>query len=443
MPENSSTRSINNGFTLVLTLFFLNLCGYLDRQILSLLVDPIKKSLSLSDTSIGLIQGLAFVATYSILGLFAGKLVDGSSRKNLLLASVCIWTLATACSGLARSGTELFIARMFVGAGEAALIPAAASLIADSVSEQRRSLALGTFLTGVHLGIGLSLMLVGALLPPLTQLSEYLLDAGYLVEPWRIVMGMMIVPGALCCVLLMFIREPERRARVKLVTDLPEISASGEWKRRLSIYLPQNLGVAATGLCLFATSAWFPTMLIRDFNADPRWAGITYGMIVAATGLIGALASGQIADRLIVKYGISGQLAVVLFAAPVAAGCFLIIALQWNLASLLFAAALLNMMLVSCWAMGLTSMSNLAPAYCVGRLIAIMLLFNAALGNGLGPALVGMISDHLHPFNVPLGRILGLVGFASALLIAFFYSLTIMGVRREKLRFTIDAQEAA
>ena len=378
---------------------------------------------------IGILQGLAFVITYSLFGLLAGRLVDRSNRRNLLVVCIGIWSLATACSGLAQSGGELFVARMFVGLGEAALMPAAVSLISDSVPESRRSFALGTFLTGTHLGIGMSLMIVGALLPPLTAMSSVLATQGHVVEPWRMVMMLMLVPGFVCCCLLLMIREPERRVARnpnEKKGDMPS-----EWSSRIAIYLPHNLAVSCTGLCLFAASGWFPSVLIREFGTEPRTAGLTYGGVIAATGVFSAIVAGHVADRRMAHVGTSGQILIGIVAAPIGAIAFAIIAIRPAFGLLLCAGAIVNLTLVATWVIGLMSLSTLAPALSRGKLTAILLLFNGAIGQGLGPALIGVISDNLRSQGVPLSQILGVVGCVAAILASLFYALSRSALIRE------------
>ena len=147
-------------------LFLANLIGYLDRSILTLLVQAVKMSLRLSDGSMGLMLGAGFVLTFSFAGLFIGRLVDRVNRRNLLILALAIWSLSAAAGGLARDGAQLFLTRMGVGVGEAAIFPIAVSLIADYFEPSRRGKPYGLFTTGVYAGGGLSLVLAVIEHPP-------------------------------------------------------------------------------------------------------------------------------------------------------------------------------------------------------------------------------------------------------------------------------------
>lgn len=134
----------------------------IDRQVLSLLVQPIKTSLRISDTQISLLHGLAFAIFYTLFGILIGRAVDRYNRRNIIVAGMTLWCLATVACGLASSFAGLFIARMFVGVGEATLSPAAYSMIADYFPPERRGRAMSVFSTGVFVGSGLALILGGA-----------------------------------------------------------------------------------------------------------------------------------------------------------------------------------------------------------------------------------------------------------------------------------------
>lgn len=396
------------GVAAVAILFFVNLSGYLDRQIMSLLVQPIKMSLGLSDGDIGLLQGLAFVLVFSVASLFMGRFVDRFNRRNLLLVCVSIWTLATVGSGLARNVGELFVARMLVGVGEAALLPASVSLIADFFDANRRGLAIGVFVTGTHMGIGLSLLLVGLALPTLEVFAQQLALNGTHIEPWRMVMVSMIAPGVLCCAFLAIMPEPPRPpGHVPRAVSIAE--SFGVWRQRISVYLPHHIAASCAALCLYAIAGWFPTVLIREYGYPASKAGIYYGTISVLVNATSATVAGRIGDLLRRKGGSAARLSITASYCAVAAVGFLVIIAGPPIAVLFVAAAVINATLVGAMVTYVISMSDMAPQDAQGQSSAILFLFTALIGNAAGPAIVGFANDYLGSETVSLSRILSSV----------------------------------
>lgn len=413
IPRATGIRSNRVVYT-VAVLFVVNLVGYLDRQILSLLVQPIKASLSLTDGEVGLMQGMAFVLTYSFAGLFIGRLVDRRNRRNLLIACVTIWSISAAASGLAQAGWQLFLARMGVGVGEAALLPTALSLISDSFVPERRGKALGVFMTGVYVGIGLSLVLVGFALPAFTRLAASIVIHGKSIDTWRLVMVTMLIPGAVCCALLMFMREPERSFAIAAHESL-DWSGLRDWVDRLRLFIPHHLGFSLTTLGGYALTAWLPTVLIREHALDARMAGLTYGAVVAVAGCSSAYLGGVLGDWRSRVAGARGRIAVALHGLPVALAGYLLITAGHTPLAVLTGAALATGGLGYSICIGFLSISDLAPAQSRGQITAIYLICTGLIGFGGGPAAVGYANDLFGNAHRPLSTILGIVGMAACI----------------------------
>ena len=170
-PAPRFAYSAVRAWTVVVLLLLAYAVSLIDRQVLSLLVQPIKASLDISDTQISLLHGLAFAIFYTMFGILIGRAVDKYNRRNIIVAGITLWCLATIACGLASSFAGLFIARMFVGVGEATLSPAAFSMIADYFPPERRARAMSVFSTGVFVGSGLALILGGAAIEATGQYS--------------------------------------------------------------------------------------------------------------------------------------------------------------------------------------------------------------------------------------------------------------------------------
>ncbi|MGH8237396.1 MAG: MFS transporter, partial [Steroidobacteraceae bacterium] len=148
----------------VAVLTFTYIISFVDRTILGLLIEPIKVELSLNDTQIGLVQGMAFGLFYAVMGLPLGWLADRTSRRGLIAVGAALWCAATAACGLASSFVQLFLARIAVGVGEAALSPAAMSIISDSFPKERRAVPIGVYAAAAALGAGLALIVGGTVI---------------------------------------------------------------------------------------------------------------------------------------------------------------------------------------------------------------------------------------------------------------------------------------
>ncbi|TLZ39208.1 MAG: MFS transporter, partial [Gammaproteobacteria bacterium] len=252
--------------------------SYTDRQVLSLLVDPIRRDLLISDTEVSLLLGTAFAVVYGVAGIPFGLLADRTSRRNLIFFGVVVWSIGTVACGFAHSFGGLFAARVVVGLGESVLSPSAISLISDYFPASRRGLAVGSYLSGIAIGNGASILIGGGAL----QLVEAGVFAGTpiaLIAPWRLVLLVIGSPGLLWALAILAIREPERRAAIAAPSASGAGGASG---RHAAVWrvAPIYLVVATASLVDNAVGAWAPTLLIRDFGRDAAQVGLQLGLLL-------------------------------------------------------------------------------------------------------------------------------------------------------------------
>jgi MFS transporter, Spinster family, sphingosine-1-phosphate transporter len=397
----------------VTTLFLVNAVSYTDRSILTLVVGPVKQALHLSDGQIGLMQGPAFVLTFVTAGLVFGYLVDRSNRRTLLLCAIAFWSIAAAACGLVHNGVELFISRMGVGIGEAAMIPAAISLVADYFVPQRRGGAWGIVTMGVYVGLGLSLVLVGLALPSLARLSSWLaLHQDWSVEPWRMVMISLLIPGIVCCILLSFVQEPVRTGYAENDTRTEE---GYKWPEGWKLLLTHHLFSAFVAMCMYAITSWFPTVLIREHGLDARQAGVTAGSIVAVVGICSAVIGGRWADFALQKGAVRGRARLAMALTTVGLFGFVLIGLHLGRVSA-FAALILIVSPMSMAQVTTVSMiSDLAKSRSRGMTSSVYFAFAGIIGNGVGPAAVGYASDAFGARSGGLSSAVALVGGIAAL----------------------------
>lgn len=280
----SAEHSYRHAWFVVIIFVLLYAISFIDRMILALIATPLARDLAISDTQIGLLFGTGFGIVYAIVGLPLAQLLDHSKRIRIVVAGVALWSSCTVASAFANDFLTLLILRAGVAVGEAALSPAAISVIADLFPRERRIFPTAAYTAvATVMGAG-SLVAGGAALDLATMLSG---NVGH--APWRITLVIVGVPGLLLAPLMLFtVPEPARRQ------DLGEIdlgTARQAWayvvrERRLWGFLA--LGVAASAIPLFAKTAWLPTVFVRNYGLSPAHAGYIYGTIGLTCGIAGA-----------------------------------------------------------------------------------------------------------------------------------------------------------
>ncbi len=197
--------------TILLTLSYI--VSFIDRQLLGLLVSPIKADLGISDLKMGLLLGLAFSLFYVTLGVPIGWLADRVNRRNLVIAGITLWCIMTAACGLSKSYGQLFLARVGVGVGEATLSPCALSLISDSFPPERRARAIGVYSIGVSVGGGLAYLLGGALVQAVADAPPIDWPVLGEIRPWQSAFIIIGLAGLVVALLLTMVPEPARHER--------------------------------------------------------------------------------------------------------------------------------------------------------------------------------------------------------------------------------------
>jgi MFS family permease len=383
-------------WTVVAILVATAILSYTDRQVLSLLVDPIRADLGISDTQISLLLGTAFAVVYGVAGIPLGYLADRTSRRNLIFCGVLVWTIGTLACGFSHSFGQLFAGRLVVGLGEAVLSPAAISLISDYFPPSRRGTAVACFLSGIAMGIGAAILIGGGVLH-FVQLGALAGTPLATQAPWRLVLLLIGAPGLLWALVILAIREPVRRAAEEPSASTPTVQGSG-WSRVIPIYIV----VAIASLVDNAVGAWAPTLLTREFHMDRAQVGMELGIMLTAAFGGGVLVGGWLADRAGVHGGWSRKLLVCLIAGalilPVAAS---ISAAHVTLVLLSIPAYFaLSGVVTAC---GFSAILDVVPNRSRGLAMSISFFLNVAVGGAVGPTAVALASDHVFGSEAGLG----------------------------------------
>ncbi|WP_317932906.1 MFS transporter [Halioxenophilus sp. WMMB6] len=282
---------------LLALLYWLSL---LDRSIISLLVDPIKKDLGISDVQFGMLHGMAFAVTFSLFGLLAGTIADRFNRRWVVFTSVTIWSLATAACGVAHNFWQLLLARVGVGAGEAGLNPSATSMISDLFPPEKLTLALAIYALGASVGVGTAFLFGGVLVEKVAATAVVVLPLIGEVKSWQAVFFIIGLPGLFISLLSFTMPEPSRKGVQRRQTQSSVVSGLFSSYRdllhfigsRKQFFMHHYLGFGLASVCFVGGSAWYPAHMARAFHWPPSQIGLGLGVALVVGGILGKLLCG-------------------------------------------------------------------------------------------------------------------------------------------------------
>ena len=242
MTGEGNWPSALRGWVVTIILLIAFTFSFVDRQVLNLLVEPIRNDLAVTDTQISFLQGFAFALTYVLMSIPLGRMVDKFNRVGIMIGGVLVWSATTVACGLSRNYTQLLFARFGVGAGEAALTPAAWSVLSDYFPPERLARPISVYLMGPYLGAGLAMIAGAEVLDWSRTVDEVSLPLVGVVAPWQATFIAVGLPGILIVMLLACIREPTRKGRQS--TQVPPWSAVWQhmWANR-GLYTALHIGV--------------------------------------------------------------------------------------------------------------------------------------------------------------------------------------------------------
>ncbi|MBB1605371.1 MULTISPECIES: MFS transporter [Pseudomonas] len=366
--------------------------SFIDRQILNLLVGPIRRDLAISDTQMSLLMGLSFALFYTLCGIPLGRMADSRSRRGLITVGVLIWSAMTAACGLARQYWQFLLFRVGVGVGEAALSPAAYSLIADSFPAQRRATAISVYSMGIYLGSGLAFLLGGLVIKFASAQGDVHLPLLGEVRPWQLIFLILGAAGVLFTLLMLAVKEPQRHG-VGAGVEVPmrEVGAYLRANRRTVIC--HNFGFACISFASYGSGAWVPTFFVRTYGWDAGHVGVVYGSIVAVFGCLGIVFGGRLADRWAKRGRTDANMRVGLLAACLALPLSVTFPLldDANLVALLMAPTVFCLSMP--FGVAPAAIQEIMPNSMRGQASAIYLFVVTLFGLGVGPTAVALVTD--------------------------------------------------
>lgn len=391
-------------------LFVVYVFNFIDRQILSILLQPIKEDLQVSDTAMGFLTGFAFAVFYALAGLPLARVADRWVRRSLIALSLATWSLMTAASGLARNFTDLALARVGVGIGEAGCTPPAHSLLSDYFPPERRATVLAVYACGIYMGVGLGFWLGG-----------WLNDA----FGWRVAFMVIGLPGVAMAVVVRFtVREPPRGMSERTAATSRSYSLGETWRflTRLPSGRRISLGAAFQAFVGYGLGAWIPAFFIRLHGMTPGELGLWLSWITGIGGAIGAFSGGWLADR-----WVRDQPKARAYISLVGALCsipFIVAALVLENTTLALLSFFPANIFGTMWIGPAGSIvQDLAPPAMRATASAVFIFILTMIGLGAGPQTVGILNDLIGTPDAIRYSLLG-VAVSTSLLSAVFFWLT-------------------
>jgi len=406
--------------------------SFIDRQALTLMVGPIRETLGISDTQLSLLHGFAFALFYTVMGIPIGRMVDRRRRTWIIAAGIVFWSLATATCGLARNFIQMFLARIGVGVGEAALSPGAYSLISDYFPPEQRAKAMSFYLGAAYVGAGLATIIGGTLIALMPAMDWPVI--GHL-EPWQGVFIAVGLPGILVALLVLTLREPQRTGTIK--GDHPDfrqvLAYLGKHRRT---YATLMLGFAIAGTVWNGSVAWLPEFFKRVHGWDVATVGLRYGLITIVAGTLGAITGGTIASRNRARGISDANIRIGLTSLAVLAPSGLVAVLSAGPELAMIGTAVFLFGCAMPFGAAAAAIQEITPNQMRGQVSAIYLFGLSFFGMGFGPTIVAFFTDSVFGNDAAVGK-----SIAMLIVIATPIAALLLTMARKPYRETLAQLE--
>ena len=394
----------------LLALLLAYILSFIDRNVMAVLIGPIRDDFAISDFQYSLLHGFAFSMFYIFLGLPIARMADRGSRKWVVTAGVFFWSLMTCLCGVTRSFAGLFLARVGVGVGEAALSPPAYSLLSDYFSDDSLPRAMSIYTLGITIGGGLAYIIGGAVYEFFTLQGALSLPFFGQLRPWQTTFVVVGAPGFLLVLLLAMMAEPARRGIPAAGSEDYSLSeVKSHLRAHWQAYTSLIVGVSLLAVLGYGTMAWYPEFLVRNHGMDRGEAGSAFGMIFIVAGSAGALIGGYSARPLANRGYADASMRLILWISllwllPAALG-----PLSADSQMALLAAVPIVFFLNSYFALAIAALQGITPNRMRAQVSALMLFMTNLLGLALGPSAVAAITDFVFADDAALAYSLSLL----------------------------------
>jgi MFS family permease len=409
--------------------------SFLDRMIFSLLIDPIRKDLALTDTNVSFLAGVAFAVCYVLFAFPFGRFVDSHARSRIVALGVVMFSLGTIACGLATGFAGLFGARMIIGIGEASLNPATISLVPDYVPERSRALAMSVLTSGNYVGTGLAMLLGGELVQWAARAKPVPPLLGPL-SSWKLSFIGVGLPGLLLALLIFLtLREPERQLTASAVdSETPTLQdCFGYLRRHAKLFALIFTGFSALAVNAYAFLVWGPVFLMRVHGYSPAQAGLVFAIAIGIGGTASTLLGGVISDRMRAGGQIDGPVRVSLWASVVMLPFFVIGYLipAASASVVIFVIAMLIASIIG--GIQFVMVQAITPNRMRGIIGALYGACVNLAGLGIAPTLIALMTDHLFGGPAGIGRSLAAMSALSLIVAAVCLLLGIADFRARAL----------
>jgi MFS family permease len=408
------------------------LCAYIfsfiDRQILNLLVAPVRRDLAITDTQMSLLIGFSFAIFYAVLGLPFGRLADWVNRPRLIIGGMLLWSFMTGGCGLVSSYGQLFLLRMGVGIGEATLTPAAYSMISDSFPPAKRSMAFSVYTMATYVGGGFAFLFGGLLLRSFGTREMFQLPLLGPVRAWQTLFLILGVSGIVFVLVLLTLRDPSRKGARVLEkgngAKVERLPLGVIWK-----YFAENrttlvtliFGMALVALAAYGTSAWLITFLVRNHHMLASQAGIVFGGAQIVAGSLGMISAGKLVSWLMTRGYRDAYMRVALLSCAgwVIPGVLYTLVSNTTIVVALIYVATFFLCMPTCLIPA--AILETVPNAMRGQATAVYLLIVNLIGLGLGPTAIALVTDRVFGFDAAVRYSLLIVPLAASLVAAMLF----------------------
>jgi MFS family permease len=401
-----------------------HIVSFLDRQVLALLVEPIKRDLQISDTKMSLLMGAAFAIFYAVMAIPIGRLADRYSRTRIITIGVVTWCLMTAMCGLARNYWQLFAARVGVGAGEATLTPSALSILSDYFPRQRLGAAIGFYNMGVSVGAGIAFIVGGQVIGFVTNSPPITLPLIGELFAWQTVFLFVGLPGLAIAALMRTVREPQRRGKIEIGDKKPDAASDDISLREAMRYLGTRwrtygglaLIVSGSTILGYGFLSWLTSMYLRTWDWTVPQIATGIGAVLLIAGPVGVNGAGRLADHWFKQGRKNAHLQVMLYCAPVMliASTALPLMPTPELALMMLVPHILGAAGIT--AAGGAALMLITPNQLRAQTTAMYYFIISLAGLTLGPFSVAFMTDFVFRDESALRYSMAIIGFAAPLL---------------------------